>query len=379
MKKAKTAVLLLCAVFIALAFSCGSTGGGSAGKGSWEVKVNGDQNNGGSSTITMAEETKEGLPAYGFKGNITNKYQYGFVNVTLNPDDAALEELKQAKAISFRFQGDGDKYAVKIVTSDIKDFAYFENQFETKDGQPITVIIPVDFLFQPSWGKPIGAKVNLDLAKFVEFQTTRNGSPGPFEFKLWDFRVHTKSVPKEKDILPKGAPKPSATPAAVAEKPIGGVLSPIDLVLADNFQYGEGYQCVFTDKRLMNGHKIVAGETYTLKITYTASRDLEDDVMVGLVDTTPQAKPRAYWGALSFKEEAKEGTPEGMTLIKKSKAGQVVTATITLKTIGDASSSSQPANALVFQTKGEGKAGSAGSGKQKAVTFKFTEFEFTKN
>jgi len=365
MKKAQVVFLVFCVVSLALVLSCASSA--PSGGGSWDWIVNGDKDNGGSSTITMAEETLEGMPGYSFKGNITNKYEYGFVNVKLMPDTDTLEQLKKAKAISFRVQGDGDAYAVKITTSDVKDYAYFEYRFDTVDGQPMTIIVPVEYFMQPSWGKQVAGKVNTDLAQFIEFQTTRNGAPGPFAFKLWDFRVHTKGIPTEKQVTPKGGAK-AAAPAA--PKGIGGDLGAMEIKLADNFQYGDGYQAVVSDKRLFNGHKIVPGESYTLKITYSTSRDLEDIVQVGLVDTTPAAN---YWRALSWKD----GVEPGMAEIKKTKAGEVVSATITFNTVAEATGSSGLANALVFLTKGEGKKGTPNSGKQKSVTLNVTEFVFT--
>jgi len=371
MKKANLVSWIFCAMVLALVFSCASSA--SVNKATWDWQVNGDESNGGSSTIVMTEETREGLPAYSFTGNITNQYEYGFVNVKLSPDDATLDLLKQAKAVSFRVLGDGDKYAVKIITSDVKDYAYFEYVFETLDGQPKTVIVPVDYLFQPSWGTSVGSRVKLDLAEKIEFQTTRNGSPGPYAFKLWDFRIHTAGIPNEKDLLPKGAAKPAAAPAAAAApKGIGGDLGALELNLVDNFQYGDGYQGIMNDKRLFNGHKITPGEKYTLKITYTASRDLEDVVEVGLVDGTPAAN---YWRSLTW-DDAKDLK---MAQIPQSKAGEKVSATINFTTVAGATGASTQANQLVFLTKGAGTKGSPGSGKQKAVKFTFSEFVFTKD
>jgi hypothetical protein len=367
MKKVQMVSLVFYVVSLALIFSCASSG--STSEGGWEWNVGTDAGNGGSSTITMSDETLEGVPGYAFKGTITKKYEYGFVNVQLRPDDAMLGQLKQAKAISFRILGNGDKFAVKITTSDVKDYAYFEYQFETVDGQPQTVVVPIEYFMQPSWGQAVAASVNLANADFIEYQY--QGPAGPYEFKLWDFRVHTKGVPKEKDLLPKGAAKSTAA-AAAAEKPIGGDLSPMEISLVDNFEYGEGYQAVIGDKRLFNGHKIVPGEKYTLKITYTASRDLEDVVNVGLVDTTPAAK---YWTALSWKD----GDDPGMAELPQSKKGEKVTATISLTTTATATSTSGLANALVFITKGAGRKGAKGSGVQKAVTLNCTEFVFTKD
>jgi len=329
----------------------------------WTWAVNGDEDSGGTSTITMAEGTENGKPAYTFKGNITNEYQYGFVNVKVFPDEDTLELLKTTKGFSFKVQGDGDRYAVKITTSDIADYCYYEYAFETVKGEVVEVIVPIEYLLQPSWGQY--KKFNQDKAMFIEFQTTRNGSPGPFEFKLWDIKLYDKKVPKQKPVTAK--PKTNVPDAQTGG--IGGDLGAFSFKLNDNFQYGAGYQGYFTDKRLFNGHKISAGETYTLKITYSTSRDLEDKMMIGLVDTTQQAN---FWRALTW------ATDDEIAVLPVSKAGEKVSATITLKTIANATGDSAPANALVFITEGEGKQGTANSGVQKAVTLDITEFVFTK-
>jgi hypothetical protein len=341
----------------------------------WTWSVNGDEDNGGSSTITMKQETvSKGVTGYSFSGAITNQYEYGFVNVKLTPDAATLDKLKTATGLSFKVLGDGEPYAVKIITSDVQDYAYYEYRFDTVKGQPITVVVPVEFLMQPSWGKPVGTSVNTQLAQLIEYQTTRNGNPGSFEFKLWDFKLYTGGVPAlssaEKKANDKAVKDAAAAEAKMVKPGIGGDLGAVELMLRDNFQYGEGYQGVMTDKRLFNGYKIIPGESYTLKITYTASRDLEDVVEAGLVDTTPAAN---YWKALTWVGD------EGMAQLPKSKAGEVVSATLKFTTVAQATGTSGPANALVFITKGEGRKGAAGSGKQKAVTLSFTEFVFTKD
>jgi len=374
MKKAQMASLIFCGAFLALVLSCPSgkrikTYDSSAL--SWDWQVNGDDMNGGSSTITMTQETREGMPAYSFKGNITNKYEYGFVNVKIFPDEKTLNLLKTISAFSFRILGDGDKYAVKITTSDIEDYAYYEYQFDTVDGQPATIIVPIEYLMQPPWGRAIGFIINLNNAQFIEFQTTRNGSPGPFEFKLWDLKLYSGGVPQEKDVN-KSIPRTAAPEVPAAPRGIGGDLGAFELKLADNFQYAENYQGVFADKRLFNGHEIAPGENYTLKITYTASRDLEDDVEVGLVDTTQAAN---FWRSLSWSDDA--GIE--MVKIKKSRAGEAVSATVKFTTLAQSTGTSGLANALVFLTRGEGKKGSPGSGKQQAVTLSFSEFVFTQD
>jgi len=378
MKNKKMTSLILCMALMALvtSFAWAKITTYDSKTLKWTWSVNGDEDNGGSSTITMKEETiSKGVTGYSFAGAITNKYEYGFVNVKLTPDDATLDILKKCSGFSFKIIGDGDEYAVKITTSDIKDYAYYEYRFPTVKGQAITVVVPVGFLMQPSWGKPVGAGVNTSLAQFIEYQTTRNGNPGTFEFKLWDFKLYTGDVPKlsaaEKSANDK-AIKAAAAADAKAVKTIGGDFGAWDLTLVDNFEYGDGYQGLVTDKRLFSGHKIVPGEKYTLKITYTTTRDLEDIIEVGLVDNTPAA---SYWRSLTW-DDAKDIK---MIELPKSKAGETVTMTIKFTTIASATGTSGLANALVFQTKGEGKKGSKGSGKLKPVTLKFTEFVFTED
>jgi len=373
MMKAKIAAVVSCVMLLALVFSCASSGGSKGGGAVWGWAVNGDEANNGKSTITMTDETQEGLPAHAFKGTITHDYEYGYVNVKLRPDEATLAQLKQAKAISFRILGNSEKYAVKIATTDVKDSAYFEFQFETTNS-PQTIIVPVEYFMQPAWGRKIAEAVNLDLADFVEYQY--QGAPGPYEFKLWDFRVHTKNVPTEASLTPKGAAKPKA--AAAEEKPIGGDLSPFEVNLTDNFQYGGNYQAIIADKRLFNGHKVVVGESFTLKITYTTSRDLEDDITVGLVDNS-----NSGWRTLTYKNDSKDNPiksgENAAAVLPKSKAGETVTATLKMTAIANAGSGSAVANALVFATAGAGTKGSPGSGKLKAVKLTCTEFVFTKD
>ena len=377
MKKAQKVSLILCAAIMMLvgSFAWAKPTAHDSKTLKWTWTVNGDEDNKGSSTITMKEEQIQKMPGYSFSGAITNKYEYGFVNVKLTPDAATLDILKKCTGLSFKVIGDGEPYAVKIITSDVKDYAYYEYRFDTVKDQAITVVVPVEFLMQPSWGKAVGASVNTSLAQLIEFQTTRNGSPGPFAFKLWDFKLYTGGTPELSSAEKKAndnAVKAAAALEAKTVKGVGGDLGAMDLTLGDNFEYGDGYQGMVTDKRLFNGHKIVTGEKFTLKITYTASRDLEDVVEIGLVDPSPAAN---YWKALTW-DDAKDIK---MVQAPKSKAGEPVTVTIKLTAIAGATSASATCNALVFQTKGEGKKGQKGSGKQKAVTLKFTEFVFSQD
>jgi len=375
MKKTQMAALFLCVALLALVFSCASSGGPfntiDSSTLKWTWTVNGDKDNGGTSTITMTPETLEGKPGYAFKGNITNKYQYGFVNVKATPDADTLEQLKTITGFSFRVLGNGEELAVKITTSDVKDFAYYEYRFATVKGYPITVVVPIKFLMQPSWGKAVGNVVNLNNAQFIEYQTTReNGSPGPFEFKLWDLQLHTGGVPSL-TAAQKKANDQAAKDAAAAEakivRPVGGDLSGVVWNMEDNFQYAKGYNVYFSDPRLFNGNKISKGDTYTLKFTCTASRDMEAEMRIYLVDHT---------SAASYHTEL---TPQVIVPGSKLKAGVPFSAEITLAANKSATSAKPDANLIGMETEGEGSRGTKGSGVKKAFTITFSQFVFTKN
>jgi hypothetical protein len=196
MKMVKKALILMGAVLLVFALTSGKGGGSSKSKApqgidaNWEWVVNGDEDNGGSSTIKMEVIDIGGATAHHFSGNITNKYEYGFVNVKIQPaDDEAAELLKTLKSFSFKVKGDGQRYAVKMPTKDITDYCYWETVFETEEsGETVDVKIDVDMLIQPTWG----TYKNFTQSEvfIIEFQTTRNGNPGTYDFTLWDFKVY---------------------------------------------------------------------------------------------------------------------------------------------------------------------------------------------
>jgi len=362
MKKTQIAALIFCAAFLALVFSCASSAP-SGGGGSWDWKVNGDKDNGGTSTITMSEETLEGVPGHAFKGTITKKYEYGFVNVKLYPDDAMMAKLKQAKALSFRVLGNGEPLAVKITTSDVKDYAYFEYQFETVAGQPQTVIVPIEYLMQPSWGRVVGTSVNLANAQFVEYQY--QGPAAPYEFKIWDFRVHTAGIPTEKQVAPKASVAMKAAPPP--PQPVGGSFTNVVWNIEDNFQYANGYNVYYADPRLFNGNKISKGDTYTFKFTCTASRDMEAEMRIYLVDHTAAANYHT------------ELCPQVIVPGSKLKAGVPFSAEIKFEVNKNATSAKIDANLIGMETEGKGNKGAKGSGVMKPFTITFSQFVFSKN
>jgi hypothetical protein len=157
-----------------------------------------------------------------------------------------------------------------------------------------------------------------------------------------------------------------------------------EIVLADNFQYGDGYQGKFSD--FYDG-KFTAGERYELKMTFTASRDLEDALWTGLVSCSSGA---GYWDALSWDSTNDDGTlivpSEDKDETYKIKKGEVVSVTLNFTVLKTAFSAEAEDNQIMFQTAGDGDGydkvndtqGTAGSGVEGPVTLSCTEFTFTK-
>jgi len=162
------------------------------------------------------------------------------------------------------------------------------------------------------------------------------------------------------------------TRAAESTKNEPGNLGAFELTLRDNFFYGNGYQGLVRERNLLNDHKLRKDETYTLKVTYTVDRDLENDLLVGFVDTAG-----GKWITLSYTQKAIE--PPNVILGRASKAGEEVSSEVTISILKGARTSSATANTLVIETLGQGKHRSRNSGVQGPVTISFSEFVLTKN
>ena len=162
------------------------------------------------------------------------------------------------------------------------------------------------------------------------------------------------------------------------EPPEGTPVKTLDLT--DNFQYGEGYQGlidgILSQANNLTGSiagRITAGDQYTLKITFTADRELEDELKLGLVDRDPGV---SYWKGLSWDSSAETDARETIPMAEIN-AGPV-TRIITFNISTTASTATAVSNCLVFETNGEGEKGAEGSGVKGTVKLIFTEFVFVK-
>jgi hypothetical protein len=140
-------------------------------------------------------------------------------------------------------------------------------------------------------------------------------------------------------------------------RPVGD-LGAFSVMLGANFTYGNGWQGNIRNPYMLGGHKLAVGDSFYLKMVFTASRDLSNRIQFGFVDTSAAAN---YWKPLAWSDN---------TTVAPSKAGEEVTVEITLNVTTAASGANVQANTFVFDTFGTPDEG--------PVTLNFTEFLLTK-
>ncbi|MCL2801229.1 MAG: hypothetical protein FWD28_05685 [Treponema sp.] len=143
-------------------------------------------------------------------------------------------------------------------------------------------------------------------------------------------------------------------------------LGEFQLELIDNFVNAPNYQSDIQNPRLLNGHRLSRGDVYKLKVTYTASRDLENEIGVGFAGYNP-------WTALSWRQVGISipNNSNGGAVLPASKAGEEVTAEIIIRIYTRAETSRPVSNAMIFTTASRDR--NIGP-----VTLNFTEFVLTK-
>jgi len=161
------------------------------------------------------------------------------------------------------------------------------------------------------------------------------------------------------------------TPQEIDNNLPPGDLGAFEITMKDNFYYGNGYQAYIRERNLLNGYRLKKGDTYLLKVTYTASRDLENDLLVGFVDTEG-----GKWITLSYTQ--KDIEPPNVVLGRASKAGEEISSEAVITIVKSARTSNMRGNTLVLETLGQGKHRSFNSGIQGEVTISFSKFVLTK-
>jgi len=208
MKNMKKALFsLLCVAFCVVIFACAS-GGGSSGGGAaassapsegvpanFKVEPHDDSDDKGTSTMvmTVAEEVIGGVKytTWKFKGEVTNKIQYGVVDAGLTPDDETLARLKTAKAISFKMlTTDGRTYNVEAPLSTVKDWGFHRFPVKNVANEATEHMIQMRMFMQPAWAS--GVKFDQQRLTKLRIQSLNaaEGGMGPYEFKVWDFKIY---------------------------------------------------------------------------------------------------------------------------------------------------------------------------------------------
>jgi len=148
-----------------------------------------DKDKGGTSVIKLvtAKETIGGkeYDVNTVTGSVTTKFQYGFVVFLAVPDDQMMTVLKTATGIKFKTSGDGQKYQVRVETSDITDFDFYGKVFVAPKGNPVDMIIPYAKLSQLGWG----AKKTFNPANIKQITVQTVGQPiAAISYKFFDLQ-----------------------------------------------------------------------------------------------------------------------------------------------------------------------------------------------
>ncbi|MDR3284583.1 MAG: CIA30 family protein [Treponema sp.] len=150
-----------------------------------------DSSSKGTSTITKteAEEKINGktVSTWSFEGKVTTAYQYGYVGVSIEPqDDAILQALHKGKGIRFKVLGDGNRYRFKVETPGGADNHYGKDFATSKNKETVITIEYKSLAQEPYWGEK-KAFVPGEITKLM-IQTV--GQPiSSYKFKVYDFEV----------------------------------------------------------------------------------------------------------------------------------------------------------------------------------------------
>nr|AGS52285.1 glycoside hydrolase family 5 [uncultured bacterium contig00061] len=158
--------------------------------GTWTWGDYTDQNDGGSSTITMSEA--EGKRA--FSGNVaeTNFGTYigGYAGWYAIPNASTLPYLQAATSVSFYVKGDGKTYILQIPTSNITDYSYYRTTF-TAPGTDTKITVNLNSLTSPGWGQSAsGTSFSKQYVTRLDFQASEGIRPGTFSITIWGLEVN---------------------------------------------------------------------------------------------------------------------------------------------------------------------------------------------
>jgi hypothetical protein len=134
--------------------------------GVWKTST--DNQNGGSSEakISFGEGYAKGGDSLRMDYDLRTGYKYPYVMTVLQFDSKV--DLMQYEGISFWMRGSGNKFRMSFATADVADYDFHGSELEvTKEWKEYK--IPLSFLMQEGWGKPV--VFNLENVTAIQFQS----------------------------------------------------------------------------------------------------------------------------------------------------------------------------------------------------------------
>nr|AGS51660.1 hypothetical protein [uncultured bacterium contig00026] len=162
---------------------------------------------------------------------------------------------------------------------------------------------------------------------------------------------------------------------------------PFTLKLANNYQYGDGYQGMMAlhpvpdllIDEFLDGYRIMKGNRFTLEMEFTFDKpfdaEKDKDMEIGLVDATQQAWIE-YWGPLTWQGENGVQKITIAELAAATPGVTVISKTFDYTALQNASSVAPRANDLAFQF--ESTRGRRGDQNNAAVTAQEITLTFSK-
>jgi len=104
-------------------------------------------------------------------------------------NDNINQKLKKANGVRFKVLGDGKKWKIHFVTSNVTDSSFHQSIIATQNGKVSSIDVPFHSLKQPDWGK----KVTFDKNNISGLAFERNPSLGgsvASTIKIFDFEIY---------------------------------------------------------------------------------------------------------------------------------------------------------------------------------------------
>ena len=155
----------------------------------WTVNKNDES----SATMSIDKEQIDGRELYVLNIDVyLKKNKSGWCWADANFwNENGIQNLKNANGVRFKALGDGKKWQLRFITSDLintEGDAQYEAIIQTQKGKVISFDIPYKRLKQPDWGKKAPFIKNNILG--FQFQRSHNTGTGPATIKVFDFEIY---------------------------------------------------------------------------------------------------------------------------------------------------------------------------------------------